>query len=462
MLDSTHRPLRRLAHVAIAGVALLWLAACAGHAAVPRPTPTPTMVLASTNPPRVTINRRNPLARDQIVNAIIQHMTLDQQIGQLLMVEIESVDYNSGIDAMIRQDDLGGLIIYNNQPRTIAQMQNLLAQSQASADLPLVISIDEEGGDVDRLASFFSPTPSAAAIGSEAYPSPALTDAQHFGQLDAQRMLQLGFNADLAPVVDVGDANTALEGPRLWATTPGLVASLAGSFLTGLQSTGVAGTLKHWPGIGSLPVGADPHNELPTIKDSLSTLWSVDFAPFQAILSRHPAMVMVTHVLVPVIDPSVPATLSPALIDGVLRGQLGYQGVVITDSLHMHGIIDYLVSQGYSLNDFPALLGEAGVEAVLAGDDILEGAYDVDPASAGWMFDALKAAVASGRISRARIEQSDRRILDMKWDYAMGRDRLLRFAGISTGGGQTVPIGAIAVPVPSADVTPSARDSHWG
>jgi beta-N-acetylhexosaminidase len=441
---------QRLARFLLIGCAILWLAACAGHSSSDP---------GGIHPAATATTAPNPTTeRDAVVSKVISKMTLDQQIGQLLMVEIEGVDYNSGLNYMVTHDALGGLIIYNNDARSEQQMKDLLAQAQAHAILPLEISSDVEGGAVDRLAPFFGPTPSAYAIGQENYPLPAMTDAFQYGQLDAQHLLDLGFNVDLAPVVDVGDWTVALEWQRLWSTSPALTADLAGSFLDGLQSSGVIGTLKHWPGIGSLLGGQDPHLLLPTLPDGsqMQTLQQVDFAPFRALLSHNPAMIMVTHVIVPSIDPGVPATLSAKVLDGTLRQQLGYQGVVITDSLHMKGIDDYLETKGYTLANYPAMLGEAGVESLLAGNDILEGAFDADYTSADWMLNALQQAVQSGRVSQARVELSDKRILDMKWDYNIGRQQMMKFAGLS-GSGTSQPTPT-STPVAVGDAAFAPRD----
>ncbi len=163
------------------------------------------------------------------------------------------------------------------------------------------------------------------------------------------------------------------------------------------------GCLKHWPGIGG--VVTDPHFTLPTLDASRSELDATEFAAFRNLLADQPGMIMVTHVVVPAIDPNLPATLSPALVQGVLRGDLGYDGVVVTDSLYMKGI-----SLQYSL-------GEAAVLAVIAGNDLLEGAWDTS--SLTEMLAALKSAIAQGRISLARIDQSVRRILLLKQRYRL-------------------------------------------
>src|SRR5262249_21701475 len=150
---------------------------------------------------------------------------------------------------------------------------------------------------------------------------------------------------------------------------------------------------------------SDPHTSLPVLNRTKDQLESTEWTSFRGMLALDPGMVMVTHVLVPAIDPTLPATLSPKLVQGVLRDELGYDGVVMTDSLYMDGI-----SAGYNL-------GQAAVLSVEAGDDLLEGAYDT--ASMRGMINALKSAIAGGQISQARIDQSVRRILALKVRFGL-------------------------------------------
>src|SRR5262249_19646962 len=150
---------------------------------------------------------------------------------------------------------------------------------------------------------------------------------------------------------------------------PKTVATYAGAFLQGTQDHGVVACVKHWPGIGG--VSLDPHKTLPVMTDSRAQLDAINFAPFRRLLPLDPGMVMVTHVVVDAIDSQLPATLSPQVVNGVLRGELGYQGVVMTDSLYMDGIKNFLHD-----NNLYTELPKAAVLAVEAGDDLLEGAFD--------------------------------------------------------------------------------------
>ena len=194
----------------------------------------------------------------------------------------------------------------------------------------------------------------------------------------------------------------------MFGTTPQQVITYAGTFLDGLQQNGVVGTLKHWPGIGSAP--ANPDYGLPTITHSQAQLNAIDFAPFRALLSHQPGMIMVTHVLVPAYDANAPASLSSVLIEQVLRGQSGYQGVVVTDAMDAQGLLQFMRQQGYT--DPTQAIAEASIRAILAGNDIVE--CPIEPDRLAAVVSALTASVHTGRILQERLRQSLRRILALK------------------------------------------------
>jgi beta-N-acetylhexosaminidase len=211
-------------------------------------------------------------------------------------------------------------------------------------------------------------------------------------------------NADLAPVVDVHTVNPPILETRMFGSDPQTVAAYAGAFLDGLQENGIAGCLKHFPGLGAIT--SDPHSGLPVVNRSMTELEKIDLAPYRLLISQeHPAMIMATDVLMPAIDPTLPAELSPKAIDGILRGELGYNGVVITDGLYMSGISDQWT------------LSQATVLAVEAGDDLIEGPFTPDQVSA--VVSALKQALQQGQLSMERIDQSVQRILLMKMQYGI-------------------------------------------
>ncbi len=336
-------------------------------------------------------------------------MTLTQQIGQTLMLAVYANGYNANLDQALTQWDLGSAIIFPNynggplEPTTLAGMQQLIHDLQAHASSPLLLATDEEGGLVDRLSFYYGATPSPQQLAATGSPQQVYAQAQ----TDAQRMHDLGLNVDFAPLADVYQGG-GIDQSRTFGTTPGAVATYAGAFLDGLQQNGIAGTLKHWPGLGAS--SGNPDYTLPTVTHTKDQLNAIDFASFRMLLSHQPDMIMVTHVIVPAYDAQAPASLSPVLVQQVLRGQLGYQGVVVTDAMDAQGLIEYMQQQGYS--DPAQGIAEACVRAFLAGDDLIEAPIEQDRLAA--VVAAMTQAVESGRIPQQRLHDALYRIIALK------------------------------------------------
>jgi beta-N-acetylhexosaminidase len=325
------------------------------------------------------------------------------------MLAVYANAYNDNLNQALAQWHLGSAIIFPNynggplMPTTLAGMRQLIADLRAHADTPLLLATDEEGGLVDRLSFYFGPTPSPRQLAATGDPHQAYLQAQ----TDADRMRQIGLNVDFAPLADV-DQGGGLDPSRMFGTTADQVTSYAGAFLDGLQQHGVAGTLKHWPGLGAST--GNPDFTLPMVNSSQADLTAIDFAPYRSLLPHQPAMIMVTHVIVPAYDGQAPASLSPVLVQQVLRGQLGYQGIVVTDAMDAQGLIAYMQQQGY--NDPAQGIAEACVRAFLAGDDLIEAPIEQDRLAA--VVSAMTQAVQSGRISQARLHESLHRIIRLK------------------------------------------------
>lgn len=348
----------------------------------------------------------NSIQAAATVNWYLKHMTLDEKLGQMMLIETVYQSYAPDVDNMVRNLHAGAMIVYKqnmilDNPIGPPTLRRYIKDIQAHATIPLMVTMDEEGGGVDRLGlyGFAPPLPSPQDTARTGNPQNAYDN----GARGAQQMVSFGINTDLAPLADIRLTDGSILYTRMYGSDSQTVTAYAGAFLRGVQDNGVIGTLKHWPGIGSIT--SDPHQTLPVMNRSLSQLQSTEFSSFKALLPLDPGMIMVTHVLVNAIDPTLPATLSPKVVQGVLRDQLGYQGVVMTDSLYMKGI-----SLQYNL-------GQAAVLSVMAGDDLLEGAFD--SYSMRFMMDSIKGAIADGRISQARIDQSVRRILALKLRFGL-------------------------------------------
>ncbi|HLZ23877.1 MAG TPA: glycoside hydrolase family 3 N-terminal domain-containing protein [Ktedonobacterales bacterium] len=402
-MGKSHRNPLRAALSAL--VLLVVLAGCGGtdRAPMPRSSPTATTTAAATSSPTPA------LTLDQRIDAYIATLTPQQQIGQTLMLAVYANGYNANLNQALTQWHLGSAIVFPNynggplQPATLAGMQQLVHDLQAHADTPLLLATDEEGGIVDRLSFYYGQTPSPQALAATGDPRQVYAQAQ----TDAGRMRQIGFNVDFAPLADVFQGG-GIDQSRTFGTTPNTVTTYAGAFLDGLQQHGVAGTLKHWPGLGAS--SGNPDYVLPTVTHSQAQLNAIDFASFRQLLPRQPAMIMVTHVIVPAYDAQAPASLSPVLVRQVLRSQLGYQGVVVTDAMDAQGLIEYMRQQGYA--DPASGIAEACVRAMLAGDDLIEAPIEQDRLAA--VVTAMTQAVASGRIPQARLHEALHRIIALK------------------------------------------------
>ncbi|HEU5345009.1 MAG TPA: glycoside hydrolase family 3 N-terminal domain-containing protein [Ktedonobacterales bacterium] len=334
-------------------------------------------------------------AETQYVNGLISHMTLDEEIGQMIMIGFSETQMDDALAYQIQQLHVGSAILYAFNIQNGPQMQALVSGMQADATTPLLIATDQEGGEVNRLASVIGLTPSAAMIGATGN-----TNLAHQrGLQDAQALAQLGINLDLAPVVDVLQTSGGDVQSRSFGSTPGKVTVMAGAYLSGLEQSGqVAGALKHFPGLGDVPV--DPHEQLYTLNRSKAQLEAIDWAPYRALLATGEVhAIMSTHVILGAIDPTRPASLSEPVLTGILRDELGFNGVIITDGIYMHAL------QSYSLD-------QIALYAVQAGNDIICSTYSIQ--STEEVIATLHNAVQSGKLSKAHIDASVRRILLLK------------------------------------------------
>jgi beta-N-acetylhexosaminidase len=375
---------------------------------IPHPNPTLHKVSVTPRGIRTDSNAESPLkAQLAKVQQIMAGMTLEQKLGQLLIVEYIGNSYaGTQLQYMIAKQYVGGFLYqesnHNFEPpyNTIGNVADFSRQAMSDAKISLLIGTDQEGGLVNRLYVFHGYLPSAAQMAATGHPQIAYNQ----GALAAKWMQQLGINADLAPVVDVHSVNPPVLVTRMFGRDPNIVATYAGAYLNGLQRNNVAGCLKHFPGLGAIT--SDPHAGLPTVNRNLADLENIDLAPYKLMIQKdHPAMIMTTDILMPAIDPTLPAELSQKTINDLLRNQLGYDGVVITDGLYMHGISDRWT------------LSQAAVLSIIAGDDLVEGPYSADQVAT--VVTALKQAILQGKLTMDRINQSVERILLMKVQYGI-------------------------------------------
>jgi len=323
-------------------------------------------------------------------------MTLREQIGQLFMLGFMGTDVSPELAGFLKEYRPGGLILFARNLQTPEQIVALTNAAQAVAGpVPLLIAIDQEGGRVSRLPVGFTIFPPCATLGH----CGSADLAYRAASVTAAELRAVGINMNMAPVLDV-DSNPAnpIIGDRAFGKTPEAVARLAQAVIEGLQQSQVVACGKHFPGHGDTV--ADSHLELPIVNAPLERLQTVELPPFRHAIQHGVATMMTAHVLYPALDAEVPATLSSAILTGLLREQLGFQGVIVTDDLEMRAIIDH-----YGM-------AEACVRAFLAGADILLICKDRDREVAA--IEAMVAAVQDGTISPARLSASLHRIQQLK------------------------------------------------
>jgi beta-N-acetylhexosaminidase len=330
-------------------------------------------------------------------------MSLDEELGQLIMVEYGDTTYSDDLNTMVNTLHAGGVIMYEFQMMTAAQTRHDIDLMQKNATFPLLISTDEEGGIVHRLSNIYPPRPSALSI----YESGSLNYAAQQGHLVAHDLKALGINVNLAPDVDVAlipDAPDQVT--RTFGFTTSSVIQYAGAYMKAMQGDGVLATIKHYPGLGDANI--DAHFGLPIVNRTREQIYSTELAPFKYFIQsrdklENPGLIMPTDVLMPAIDPRYPAELSHIFMTDILRKQFGYDGVSLTDALYMKGV---------EVNGQQIDMGQAAVMALNAGNDMLLGATGT--AQMLDMLNAIRAALQNGTLSKARVDEAATRIIALK------------------------------------------------
>lgn len=341
---------------------------------------------------------------------VLASMTQDEKLWQLFFVTPEALtNVNTATVAgettknALQTYPVGGIIYFAKNLETREQAAAMLANTQSYSEIPLFLGTDEEGGTVSRIganeALGGTKVADMRSYGQSADPA-KVYDA---GQTLAANLTGLGFNMDFAPDCDVVTGADSVIGSRSFSSDPELCASLAGVIVKSLRASGVVSCLKHFPGYGSATV--DDHNGTSIIEKSLEELQATDLVPFQSIISSEDSapFVMVTHLSYPnIVGDDTPADLSSVIVTDLLREKLGFRNVIITDSHAMASITDR-----YSA-------GEAAIKALAAGCDMILMPDDLQAA-----FDAVKAAVADGTLTQARIDESVLRILTVKAEFGI-------------------------------------------
>lgn len=338
----------------------------------------------------------------QKVEDIISKMTLSQKVGQMFMIGFSGTTYTSTLESVIKNYNFGNVIYMGANvanPSTIVQMSNdLQAQMIASNTVPAFISIDQEGGRVVRLSNGGTHFISNMAMFATNDPNNTYLEGVAVGK----ELKNYGINANFAPVLDVNNnpANPVI-GARSYGENPFLVARYGVGLINGLRESGVMATSKHFPGHGNTSV--DSHSGLPVITSSKEELYKIELAPFIASIGAGIDAIMTTHIIFTEIDSALPATLSEKVLTGLLREELGYDGIIVTDGMEMGALQSNFGSSN-----------ELAIKAVKAGVDMLLYTSNTTPRNA---HSAIIECVKNGEISEERINESVRRILLKKLKY---------------------------------------------
>jgi beta-N-acetylhexosaminidase len=338
------------------------------------------------------------VTREESTQEKANQLSVREAVGQMFIAGMSGTEPDYYITKMIHERNIGGVILTGPNIESLEQTQPLVSGLQklsmeTSSSIPLLIAVDEEGGSVTR-APWIPSQPAAAVVGQSGDPGLAYQIAGEVGQ----NLKEAGINTDLAPVVDTGFG--AAIGDRSFGTDPNLVSRMGAATIEGFDAAGIASAAKHFPNHG--PADQDSHVGSPVIEHDMSTIQTQDLPPFRAAIDAGVPVVMVGHLIYPAIDSTLPASLSPRAIS-LLREDLGFNGVIITDALNMEG-----ATRG-------GTVAQAAVDAVSAGADML--LLSAQPQDQADAYEAVEQAVESGQISREQINQSVGRILRLKEQY---------------------------------------------
>ena len=365
---------------------------------------------------------------DSFLSATLHEMTLEEKVGQLFVTYVygsaaDTVDIRNRVEfgvetpeQVVEKYHLGGIIYFNwtdsvKDPKQVAALSNGLQRAALSsgAHVPLMIATDQEQGVVARIGPPATQFPGGMALGA----GRGTEDAQRAAAITGSELRTMGVNQDLAPVSDV-NSNPAnpIIGVRSFGSEPELVARLVRAQVDGYQRSNVvtrtvSATAKHFPGHGD--ASQDSHTTLPLIDHTKRQWEQMDAPPFRAAIDAGVDSIMTAHLEFPEIDPSgEPATLSPTIVTGLLRNELGYDGVVMTDALQMQGVRTL-----HNDAEIPVLALRAGVDELLM------------PQNLGLAITGVMAALKNGQLTEERVDQSVTRVLRMKWRRGVFRAPLV-------------------------------------
>lgn len=337
----------------------------------------------------------------------LSDLSLEEKVGQMIFAGIKGTDITNETKKIISTHQVGGIILFKDNLKNANQsvsLLNAIKQENTNNKVPLFLGVDEEGGRISRLPEL-TKLPTNEELGKRN----DISLSYNIGKLLGKELSAFGFNLDFAPVLDINsNPDNPIIGDRSFGTDAELVSELGLQMMKGIQSEQVISVIKHFPGHGDTAV--DSHKELPIIQKSLAELHALELIPFKHAVEQGAEVVMVGHILLPKIDSTYPASISGRIITDVLREQLGYEGIIITDDMTMKAILNNLE------------IGEAAVSAVKAGNDIVLVAHNY--ANVKKAIDSIIKAIEDGEITEQRIDESVKRILSIKKKYNLSNKQI--------------------------------------
>ena len=338
--------------------------------------------------------KQENLTIDEKVDKIVASMSQTEKLGQMVMIGIQGTKVDDDSLYMLNQYHMGGVILFDRNMESPEQVKQLTSdlQAQSNEKVPLFIGIDEEGGDVVRMAEKLTPPPSQKEIGATG----DIEQAKTWAIKTAKSLKDMGINVNFAPVADVGSNDK-----RSYSTDANTVIDFVRAATKGYQQENIIYSLKHFPGIGKGRV--DSHVDSSSIDVAKEVLMTEDIIPFKTIIDENDPndyFILVSHLKYPALDEEYPASLSSKIMTDLLRNKLGYKGIIITDDMEMGAVANH--------NDFRSI----GVKAVKAGADIVLVCHEYEHQQEVYL--GLLDAVNSGEISQERIDESVKRIIKVK------------------------------------------------
>lgn len=342
------------------------------------------------------------------IEEMIKSMTLEEKIGQLLIVGLEGLDISEDEIHNIKENKVGGFIFFSrnisDKNQLIKLLDNLKKENNINK-IPLFLSIDEEGGLVSRLSSLVANLKNPSNLGKVN----DLELSYSYGENLGLKLSSFGFNLNFAPVLDINsNPSNPVIGNRAYGKTAQSVSDHGLSLLEGIKSQGVIPTGKHFPGHGDTTV--DSHLDLPLVYKTLDELREMELVPFKNAIENDIGMLMVAHILYPNIDGDFPSSMSSVIIDNILRDDLGYDGVVISDDMTMGAIVE-----NYSIQ-------EAGIRFLKAGGDIILISHG--PGNSDLIIDRIKEEIDRGQLTIDEVEEKVYRILRLKEQYKLDSNHI--------------------------------------